>query len=297
MTRRQDIESHRKSLGDIRNIMNSIKTLAYMETRKLARFADAQNAVVESIEVVAADFLSFHADRLPETGAKTQAYLLIGTERGFCRDFNHAVVRQLESTLASGPASSPVLIAVGHKLHALLEHDTRVTARIDGASVAEEVTLVLGQIVRTLYSLQQRHGTLSVHGLYNGGDNGVVVRQLLPPFVQHRHQPPHHPHPPVMNLPPAGFLIELSEQHLFATLHAMLYASLMAENQKRVKHLEGAVRHLDDESAELARKSNVLRQEEIIEEIEVILLSAGSLEEPWHRYLPAITDDSTQDRS
>ncbi|HBE93756.1 MAG TPA: hypothetical protein DDW55_15050, partial [Gammaproteobacteria bacterium] len=57
------------------------------------------------------------------------------------------------------------------------------------------------------------------------------------------------------------------------------YTSLMAENHQRVAHLEGAVKHLDDESAELMRQSNILRQTEIIEEIEVILLSAASLGE------------------
>jgi F-type H+-transporting ATPase subunit gamma len=59
----------------------------------------------------------------------------------------------------------------------------------------------------------------------------------------------------------------------------MLYTSLMMENHQRVAHLEGAVKHLGGESAELASKCNGLRQEEIIEEIEVILLSAASLDE------------------
>ena len=39
------------------------------------------------------------------------------------------------------------------------------------------------------------------------------------------------------------------------------------------------MQHLDDKSANLLHKSNALRQEEIIEEIEVILLSASSLDE------------------
>jgi F-type H+-transporting ATPase subunit gamma len=59
----------------------------------------------------------------------------------------------------------------------------------------------------------------------------------------------------------------------------MLYTSLMMENHHRVTHLEGAVKHLDDQSEDLARQGNTLRQEEIIEEIEVILLSAASLGE------------------
>jgi F-type H+-transporting ATPase subunit gamma len=82
-----------------------------------------------------------------------------------------------------------------------------------------------------------------------------------------------------LTLSPTAFLLELTEQYLFAALHEMLYTSLMAENHNRVTHLEGAVRHLDEKSEQLARQCNALRQEEIIEEIEVILLSASSLDE------------------
>ena len=64
-----------------------------------------------------------------------------------------------------------------------------------------------------------------------------------------------------------------------AALHEMLYSSLMAENHHRVAHLEGAVRHLDSEATKLAHRCNTLRQEEIIEEIEVILLSALDISE------------------
>jgi F-type H+-transporting ATPase subunit gamma len=54
----------------------------------------------------------------------------------------------------------------------------------------------------------------------------------------------------------------------------------MAENDRRVAHLGQAVRHIDDQTRELDRKSAALRQEEIIEEIEVILLSASAFDEP-----------------
>jgi len=83
MTRRNKVQSHRHSLDEIRNIMNSMKTLAYMETRKLSRFLDAQHAVVRSIETVAADLLGFHPEILPDTNQATPVYILIGSERGF----------------------------------------------------------------------------------------------------------------------------------------------------------------------------------------------------------------------
>lgn len=279
MTRRRKLEQHRHSLNEIRDIMNSMKTLAYMETRKLARFLDAQHAVVQSIEDVATDLLSFYPETLPDAKDTTAVYLLMGSERGFCGDFNHALLRHLELALQGQAADSPLLLAVGRKLYTLLEGDSRVTAFIDGASVVEEAAALLNQLVRELTALQDKHGVLSVYCLYHGSEDGIVMQRLLPPFHDLMHQPTRFPHPPVLNLEPAEFLIELTEQYLFAALFELLYTSLMAENHNRVAHLEGAVKHLDDESAELTRQSNALRQEEIIEEIEVILLSAASLGE------------------
>ena len=282
MTRRRKLERHRQSLAEIRDIMNSMKTLAYMETRKLARFLGGQQAVVQSIEDVAADLLSFYPEAMPEAKETMPVYVLIGTERGFCGDFNHVLLKYLESALQEHPPVNPVLIVIGRKLYTLLEGQVRVAARIDGASVVEEVTSVLSQAVRELSSLQEQNRMLNVYGLYHGGEDGIVMQKLLPPFLHNLHQTPHFPHPPVLNQSPREFLAELTDHYLFAALHEMLYTSLMAENQQRVAHLEGAVKHLDDESAELVRQCNTLRQAEIIEEIEVILLSAASLGESGH---------------
>ena len=79
------------------------------------------------------------------------------------------------------------------------------------------------------------------------------------------------------------FLLELGEQYLFVALHAMLCESLLAESERRVRHLDGAVRHLEEQLATLQRRVQTLRQEEIIEEIEVILLNAASLDTPLDR--------------
>ncbi|MDX1823686.1 MAG: F0F1 ATP synthase subunit gamma, partial [Thiohalomonadales bacterium] len=147
MTRRRELERHRHSLAEIREIMNSMKTLAYMETRKLDRFLDAQHAVVHDIEEAVSDLLGFFPETLPKTQVAQPVYLVIGTERGFCGDFNHALLEHLESTLSSSPAENTQLILVGRKLYTLLEDDERVVAWFDGATVAEEVTSLLNQIV------------------------------------------------------------------------------------------------------------------------------------------------------
>jgi F-type H+-transporting ATPase subunit gamma len=280
MKSRRQLELHRHSLGEIRDIMNAMKNLAYMETRKLDRFIDAQHAVLHSIEAVAADFVSAFPQALPEPEPDKEIYLLIGSERGFCGDFNEALLRHMQLAEREKPAGAlPILIATGHKLHAPLQGHPRAAGLLEGASVVEEVEAVLARLIDILVTLQARYGAPQLYALYHGDDQAqLLTRKLLPPFQDLLHQARPSPQPPLLNLPAADFLIQLSDHYLFAVLNEILYTSLMAENRRRVQHLDSAVDHLDARAAELARQSNARRQEEIIEEIEVILLSAASLE-------------------
>ncbi|MGD2112933.1 MAG: FoF1 ATP synthase subunit gamma [Gammaproteobacteria bacterium] len=275
MTRRRALEERRDSLAEIRDILDSMKTLAYMETRKLTRFLDAQHAVVQGIEAAALDLLDFYPGLLPRPHSPSALCLLVGSERGFCGDFNHALLDYLESTTHAHPAGGPLLIAIGRKLRTLLEHDARVVAMLDGASVVEEVTAVINRAVDEFAAVQEKHGGPSLACLYHSGQNDLVMQPLLPPFQGLVHRATRYSHPPVLNRPPGEVLIDLTDHYLPAALHRMLYTSLLVENRQRVAHLEGAVQHLDDQSAELVRQGNALRQEEIIEELEMILLNTS----------------------
>jgi F-type H+-transporting ATPase subunit gamma len=273
MSRRRELDTHRVRLDEIREIMNSMKTLAYMETRKLARFLSAQQAVVTSLETMAADFLHHFPEAMPRSERYTQAYLLMGSERSFCGNFNERLLEQLDTGPDKG--HQPLLLAMGQKLHSVMTSEGRECVALQGASAVEEVEVVLGRLVEAIAALQSQHGPLDLFVLYNGGeDGGSLSRQLLPPFRSAGGSAPPSAQPPLLNETPAEFLVGLTDQYLFAALNAMLYTSLMAENRMRVQHLEGAVHHLEDKVTELKGKSNALRQEEIIEEIEVILLSA-----------------------
>lgn len=274
MTHRRTLEHHRHSLSEIRDIMNSMKTLAYMETRKLSRFLDAQHAVVRNIELAAEDLLGFHPGILPEAEHAVPAYLLIGTERGFCGDFNHALVEHLKRIMQERPGTTPLIIAIGRKLHSLLEGDTLVVSRLDGAGIVEEVPVQLNRIVDELTMLQDRYGMLAISCIYKDVTEGIIQQQLSPPFRHLAHRRPAATNPPLLNLAPSTLLADLTDHYLFTALHKMLYASLMSENRHRVTHLEHAVTHLERRVEEIARQCNALRQEEIIEEIEVILLNA-----------------------
>ena len=170
MTHRRELERHRHTLGEIRDIMNSMKTLAYIESRKLGRFLDAQRAVVAHIEAIAADFLGFHPNLLPRAGEATPVYLLPGSERGFCGDFNDTLLRAVDSHVREHGVAAPQLIVTGNKLGNRLETDPRVVARIDGANVVEEAEKTLAMIIDTLAGIQAREEAVSLTVIYHDPD-------------------------------------------------------------------------------------------------------------------------------
>lgn len=280
MSDRRALLRHARSLGEARDIVTSMKSLAFMETRRLARFLDRQRQVVGAVEVAAADFLSFYPDTLAradwaEAARESRILLVLGSERGFCGGFNESLVAALERELRKLGGAAGV-VACGSRLCARLAGKPQLVASLETAAVTEEVEGALSQLVATLSRLQQE-GALLLRVLYRDPEQEeVIVRDLLPPFAS---LPPRKrgPFAPQLNLSPRQFLLELVELHLYSALHEILYLSLMAENQARLRHLEGAVHYLDEQLDALRRRGNQLRQEEITEEIEVILLSASNL--------------------
>jgi F-type H+-transporting ATPase subunit gamma len=294
VSRRHELEQRLRKLGEIGEIMRSMKNLALMETRKLARFLDVQGESVLMIEAVAADFLQFHAQLALNAPSGRQAVLVIGAERGFCGDFNEELLKAL--TKGESPASTPgeaegkgglfdghaasprsndaPILAVGGKLCARLEQHPALAGHFDGPTVAEDVPKTLNLLIPAIGRLQESgacEGLTVLH--HRSGMEGMARKTLLPPFSQHPSRGPGHRQPPLLNLAPEQFFADLVHHYLFAALHEIFYTSLMAENQRRIQHIEGAIQRLQEKNETLARKSRTLRQEEITEEIEVILLS------------------------
>lgn len=278
MSRTGKLEQHRHSLSEIREIMSSMKSLAYMETRKLGQCVSAQRTLVAAIEEAATDLLAFHPTILPSAEPTVQVHVVVGTERGFCGELNENLARQV----GAERDSQSIVLAVGHKLRTKLEDRSAATHQIvfiDGAGVLEEVSPVLERIVSELESIRSEHGMVGVTATYYRSEAEISEKRLLPPFEASAGSTSRFSHAPCINMHPADLLVELTDHYLLASLHEILYASLMNENQHRVTHLGLSVKHLDRKLADLVHKANALRQEEITEEIEVILLNAVDMTE------------------
>ena len=282
MSKRAQIQRHLGVLDDIGGIMGAMKNISLMETHKLARFLAHQHRVLAGIEATAEDFLSHHPEigYRPELGV-SDIIVAIGSQRGFCGDFNEsladAIFRQRRETATQPPG----VLVVGRRLAAKLGKEPRIIASFDGPSVAEEVQPVLHRLMNALSELQTRAGRNGPFAVtvfaHRDGENKVGARSILPVPVAGS-AAPHFPYPPLLNLASRTFFSELAHHYLWAQMHDVFYGSLMAENRRRLQHMEGATQRIQDKTARLQQKYNLLRQEEITEEIEVILLSNDALQ-------------------
>jgi F-type H+-transporting ATPase subunit gamma len=125
-------------------------------------------------------------------------------------------------------------------------------------------------------------GVSSLSVLYHDDEKGgLAVRRLLPPELHA--ECAEWRTPPLLQLTPHEFLHGFLQHYLFLGLNELFTVSLLAENQYRVQHLEGAVRRLDERLVELSSRVRSLRQEEITEEIEMILLAGTPADLPISR--------------
>ena len=273
MSKRREVQNRLSMLDEIDGIMVAMKNLALLEAHKLETFLATQRRAVNGIETAAQDFLSSYPQAV-HTDDTQHLLLVIGSERGFCGDFNETL---LEPIALAAQQEGTLLVAVGRRLAAKLQGDKRIAALVDGPSVADEVPPTLVRLTKVLGELQQRpEAAWRLSALYHDDESGAPrIRQLLPlaaPTGKSAHS-----HAPLLNLEPARFLSQLTDQYFYAALHEVFYASLMAENRKRLEHMENAIRRLEKDEAKLRLRYNALRQEEIIEEIEIIMLSAETL--------------------
>ena len=264
-------------LQDISGLMKAMKSLALVETRKLAHFIGHQQRMRANIEAAAADFLRFHP-AFGATGAPaTKAVLvLVGSERGFCGSFNERIVQAFDRAQLHHRECS--LVVVGRRLATRMAGREDVVARLDGATVSEDVPAVLDRLIDALHGLRADAGSAPATLLCLGHDQhgDPALGQLLPPPP-----PPAQPAPgnaPLLQLAPAAFYADLLDQYLLAALYGQLYTSLAAESHQRLAHMEHALDRLDQTLQHLVLRRNALRQERIVEEIEVMLSSASAAE-------------------
>lgn len=273
MTRRHQLAGRLAGLREVRAILSAMKNIALMELRALAGLLEHQRRAMATIERAAADFLCFHPPPGEAAPAATVC-IVVGSERGFCGEFNEALEAEARAVRARGDR----LIAVGARLVDRLE-EADGGGMLAGANVAEELPAVLQRVAVELERVQRTAppGPLHVKAVYQNPDGSGPLTRTIAPLPLPERPPRPRPYPPRLTLAPPEFFAGLLEQALLMSLQEAFSVSLIAENRRRLEQMEGALRRLDEIAGRLAQRLNASRQEEITQEIEVIMLSAEAL--------------------
>lgn len=278
MSQRREIERRLRTLADVAEIMGALKNAATVETLRLRRYVPAQQRVVRSVEAATQDFLTHYPQALQAPPGSAEIVLVVGSERGFCGGYNEELVVALAREQATRGAAPAPVVVVGRRLAARLSQRMQLAAVLEAPSVADEVQPALTRLLAALQALPAVRGALLplvLTVLYHEVAGHASEVQVRRPFRAFAVRERGFSNPPQLYLEPLAFFRELTDHYLFGVLHELFYSALLAENERRMQHLEGALRRVERKRTELTLRSNALRQEEITEEIEVILLSAG----------------------
>lgn len=251
MSSLSELSQHFARLKEISEIMTAMKSLSQVEVSKLSRFIGHQRRMLANIETAASDFLNAFPFQAA-SGPQPKIILLIGSERGFCGNFNDRVQAALDALPPTEPA--PSLLVVGSRLATKLASHSGVIAQLDGATLTEDVPTVLNRLMDTLHTTRQQLAGegVALLSLAHEAEGEPALKHLLPIAPQ---QTSTFSYPPRLQLPPPEFFAELLDQYLLATLYGLLYESLAAENRQRLAHMEHALDRLDETLAD--RKSVV----------------------------------------
>ena len=258
MSQRREIEARLALYDDLGGILGAMRSFALAELQRISRREEAQQEVVQVLREALQETAPFQPAR---EGALADVWLLLGSVRGFCGSFNEDVVRAWQ---AKADARQP-LIVVGERLAATMPEQASlfpVAGADGGLDAVAAIDRILAAFATARRSLGKTCGLLACLR----DEDGVRWQRLLPlPLAIAGAGLP-----PLINEAPATVAAGVAEHFLFHQLLALLLRSIRVENRQRLMQMENALRHLEQGSDELARQRNRLRQEEIVEEIEVI---------------------------
>ncbi len=265
MSKRRNLQAHVEMLGDLRDVLESMKNLALVEIGKLSRTEPARRRMLNDLTLVATLTAPYHPPLVQPPPA--QLYLCVGSERGFCGDFNADIAQLWIDVSKNVPRARAIVVgsALAEKMRGL----PRIVAKLDGPTIVEDIDRTLIDLIRSIASLEERGEPLGLVSVANGIEG--LRRTALLPF-----EPPRgalRAAVPELNLPAETFVREFVDHYLDAALHSIFATSLLSENRARLAHMTVAIDRLDENVSTFARRIHRLRQEEITREVEIILLS------------------------
>lgn len=261
MSQRREVEARLALYDELSGILAAMRSFAVAELHRVTKREAAQQQVVQSLALSLDDL----ADSLPEPASdkfKQDLWLLFGSVRGFCGSLNEDVIRLWRG---ASQQAGPVIL-VGERLHGLVADERESVQKLSGANGGLDAPATIERVLS------------AVEWLRNSDEFGVMAcirdeqaarcQRLWPLSTSSRGKKYSQP---FTYAPLADVATGVAQHFLFHNLLALLLRSIRVENHMRLMQMETALRHLERGGEELQRQRNRLRQEEIVEEIELMV--------------------------
>jgi len=259
MSQRREIETRLALYEDLSGILGAMRSFALAELRKVGKREANQQQLVQNLGEALRD-VAFALPPLEKPDY--DVWLLFGSVRGFCGSFNEDVLRCWQE---NADGLQPVIL-IGERLYDLLPANP-MTFRVPGANGGLDAAATIERILPAIAELRQQHrGAAGLIACFRD-EHGARSQRLLPAAEE---RPAAAGYPPDIFASPVETAAGIAEHYLFHQLLAILLRSIRVENHMRLMQMENALNHLDEGGDELMRQRNRLRQEEIVEEIELM---------------------------
>ncbi len=265
MSRRHELDAKLALYHDLGDILGAMRSFALTELRRIAKREEAQNQTAS----ILFDALDDMAPALPEPGHVTgDVFVLIGSVRGFCSSFNEDVLGFWQRSKKADDST----IVVGERLISLI-HGEESVVFVPGATNSNGVMPVIESILSAYGQICEKSDlNLGLVIVLRGAD-GVITKRLWPMQSEVSSKLKEIPH---TNEAPSLVAASVAQNCLFHMLVSFLLRALHTENHMRLMQMESAIKHIDENKAALLTKRNRIRQEEIVNEIELILMERKS---------------------
>lgn len=226
-----------------------------------------KKSLLATVGRIGADFNTSFSFR---PGQLYGCHLVIGTERGFCGDFNSLMLRMVTQLLEE----KRNIMVIGSQLADLLPGERLTT--MEGVNISEDISIVLESILEYLTELKKklRNKVVRVSVSYHDEHSGDIVTRIITPASEISEPTVHRfPSAPELSLTTKFFFELFAQQSLPLSPEAVLVLSLAMENRARPDHITVALKRLEEEVERVRGKLHIIRQEEITQEIETVISS------------------------
>jgi F-type H+-transporting ATPase subunit gamma len=283
----QTIQHLRRQIGNAEDLLSVVKTMKSLAAVNIRHYEQAVESLADynrTVELGLQALMRSEEGRelsVQSTGTPRWGAIVIGSDQGFCGQFNERIVTHADDTLTEmGLTQSrrdhPPVTPVGLRCAVLLEDAKYPLATLlETPSGLGAVTNLVQDLLVQISDWQTHRGINHLLVFYNRPIGGAIYEstqvQLLPLHGEWLHGLKEKPWPgrslPLYTMEWQKLFSALIRQYMFVVLYRAATESLAAEETARLASMQNAEKNIDERIEDLTKRYHQQRGDAITAEL------------------------------